>query len=152
EGTQLASKPRQRKRTTNAPRLAARTLLHRMSGVDRTVIEGMDESTALVVLSEVGLDMSKWPTEKHFTSWLGLSPSHRGSAGKIKYRGVRRGANRAARAFRRAGQGCHHAKNALGAFYRRIQARGGGPKAVVATARKIAERAYRLLKYGTAYV
>src|SRR5262249_54031568 len=55
---------------------------------------------------------------------------------------------RAARALRLAGQGCHHAKNALGAFYRRIQARAGGGKAVVATARKIAERVYRLLKYG----
>jgi transposase len=151
-GTNLPSKPRQRKRTTNEPRFAARTLLHRLSGVDLTVIEGIDESTALVVLSEIGLDMSKWPTDKHFTSWLGLSPNHRGSAGKIKHRGVRRGANRAARAFRLAGQGCHHAKNALGAFYRRIQARCGGPKAVVATARKIAGRVYRLLKYGEAYV
>jgi len=62
------------------------------------------------------------------------------------------GANRAARAFRLAAQGCHHAKNAMGAFYRRIQARAGGGKSVVATARKIAERVYRLLKYGETYV
>jgi hypothetical protein len=61
---------------------------------------------------------------------------------------VRRGCNRAAKALRLAAQGCHHAKNALGGFYRRIQARCGGPKAVVATARKIAERVWRLLKYG----
>ena len=65
---------------------------------------------------------------------------------------MRRGSNRAARALRLAGQGCHHAKNALGAFYRRLQARLGGPKAVVATARKIAERVYRLLKYGEEYL
>src|SRR5262249_44747839 len=95
-----------------------------------------------------GLDMSKWPTEKHFTSWLGLCPQRRGPAGKIKSRHTRQGQNRAARALRLAAQGCHHAKNALGAFYRRIQARCGGPKAGVATARKIGERIYPLLKYG----
>jgi transposase len=67
-------------------------------------------------------------------------------------RRVRKGSNRAARALRMAAQGCHHAKNALGAFYHRIQARCGGPKAVVATARKIAERVYRLLKHGEVYV
>src|SRR5207245_4327654 len=94
----------------------------------------------------------KWPTVKHFVSWLGLCPQHQGSAGRIKSRHTRRGANPAARALRLAAQGCHHAKNALGAFYRRLQARCGGPKAVVATARKIAERVYRLLKYGAAYV
>src|SRR5207249_4585747 len=89
---------------------------------------------------------------KQFTSWLGLCPQHQGSAGKIKSRRVRRGQNRAARALRLAALGCHHAKNALGAFYRRIQARCGGCKAVVATARKIAERVYRLLRYGMDYV
>lgn len=123
-----------------------------MSGHDLTVLEGIDDNTALVILSEIGTDMSKWPTEKHFTSWLGLCPQHQGSAGKIKSRRVRRGGNLAARAFRLAAQGCHHAKHALGAFYRRIQARCGGIKAVFATARKIAERVYRLLKYGAEYV
>jgi transposase len=151
-GEMLPAKPRQRKRPANDPRFEVRTLLHQMSGVDLTVLEGIDESTALTILSETGTDMSKFPTEKHFTSWLGLCPQHKGSAGKIRSRQVRRGANRAARAFRLAGQGCHHAKNALGAFYRRIQARAGGGKAVVATARKIAERVYRLLKYGLEYV
>jgi hypothetical protein len=141
-----------RGRAANDPHFDARALLHRFSGVDLTVIETIEESTALVVLSEIGCDLSKFPSEKHFTSWLGLCPQHRGSGGKITRRCVRRGANRAAKAFRLAAQGCHHAKHALGAFYRRIQARCGGPKAVVATARKIAERVYRLLKYGTEYV
>jgi transposase len=140
------------KRKANQARFDVRGALHKMSGVDVTVLEGIDESTGLTILSETGTDMSKWPTEKHFTSWLGLCPQHRGSAGKIKSRRIRRGANRAALAFRMAGQGCHHAKNALGAFYRRIQARAGGVKAVVATARKIACRYYRLLKYGQEYV
>jgi transposase len=144
--------PRPKAQVANKPRFDVRTLLLRMSGVDVTVLEGVNESTALVLLSETGTDMSKWPTEKHFTGWLGLCPQHRGSAGKIKNRHIRRGANRAARAFRMAAQGSHHAKNALGAFYRRIQARAGGGKALIATARKIACRYYRLLKYGQEYV
>jgi transposase len=136
----------------NAVRFGARELLFRVAGVDLTQIEGISESTALVVLSEIGPDLSAFPSEKHFVSWLGLCPQHRGSGGKIFKRRVRRGANRAARALRMAAQGCHHAKNALGAFYRRIQARAGGPKALVATARKLAERVYRLLRYGQEYV
>jgi transposase len=140
------------KRKANQARFDVRGALHKMSGVDVTVLEGLDESTGLTILSETGTDMSKWPTEKHFTSWLGLCPQHQGSAGKIKSRRIRRGANRAALAFRMAAQGSHRAKNALGAFYRRIQARAGGVKAVVATARKIACRYYRLLKYGQEYV
>ena len=153
-GAPVPANVRKRKRQPerNEPRFGARELLFRMAGVDLTQIEGISETTALVVLSELGPDLSKFPHEKNFVSWLGLCPQHRGSAGKIFRRRTRRGANRAARALRMAAQGCHHAKNALGAFYRRIQARAGGPKAIVATARKIAERVYRLLKYGHAYV
>jgi transposase len=151
-GQQVSPKARKHGRMANAPRFDVRTALYRMAGVDLTLIEGIDESTALVILSELGTDMSKFPTVKQFVSWLGLCPQHQSSAGKIRSRRLRRGTNRAARALRLAAQGCHHAKNALGAFYRRIQARAGGGKAVVATARKIAERVYRLLKYGEAYV
>jgi len=150
-GEILTAKPL-RKQRANAVSFDARALLFRMAGVDLTVIEGISELTALTILSEIGTDMSRFPSEKHFVSWLGLCPNHRGSAGKIFNRRVRKGANRAARVLRLAGQACHHAKNALGAFYRRIQARCGGPKAVVATARKIAERVYRLLKHGAEYV
>src|SRR5712692_4697894 len=106
----------------------------------------------VVLLSEVGPDVSRFPTVKRFTSWLGLCPQHQGSAGKIRSRRVLRGGNRAGRALRLAVQGCYQAKHALGAFYRRIQARAGAPKAIVATARKLAERVYRLLKYGAEYV
>ena len=151
-GAVLAPKCGSRKRKTNEPAFGARELLFRMAGVDLTVIEGINETTALVVLSEIGTDMSRFPTEKNFVSWLGLCPQHRGSNRRILSRRVRKGANRAARALRMAAQGCHHAKNALGAFYRRIQARCGGPKAVVATAHKIAARVYRLLKHGAVYV
>lgn len=152
QGKALPVSLRQRKPEKNEVRFGARALLFRMAGVDLTVLEGISETTALVILSEIGTDLSKFPHEKNFVSWLGLCPQHRGSAGKIFKRRTRRGANRAARALRMAAQGCHHAKNALGAFYRRIQARAGGAKAIVATARKLAERVYRLLKYGQEYV
>jgi transposase len=154
QGAPLPASQRQRRRTAekNEVRFGARELLFKMAGADLTAIEGISETTALVLLSEIGPEVSKFPHERNFVSWLGLCPQHRGSAGKIFKRRTRRGANRAARALRMAGQGCHHAKNALGAFYRRIQARCGGAKAVVATARKIAERVYRLLKHGQEYV
>jgi transposase len=152
QGARLPPCLRQRKPEKNEVRFGARALLFRMSGVDLTLIEGISATTALVLLSELGTDLSNFAHEKNFVSWLGLCPQHRSSAGKIFQRRTRRGANRAARALRMAAQGCHHAKNALGAFYRRIQARCGGAKAIVATARKIAERVYRLLKYGQDYV
>lgn len=151
-GAPLPPNQRKRKPEKNEVRFGARALLFKLAGVDLTQIEGISETTALVLLSELGTDLSKFPHEKNFVSWLGLCPQHRGSAGKIFKRRTRRGANRAARALRMAAQGCHHAKNALGAFYRRIQARAGGAKALVATARKIAERVYRLLRYGQEYV
>jgi transposase len=152
QGKALPPSLRRRKPEKNEVRFGARALLFRMAGVDLTVLEGISETTGLVIMSEIGTDLSKFPHEKNFVSWLGLCPQHRGSAGKIFKRRTRRGANRAARALRMAAQGCHHAKNALGAFYRRIQARCGGAKAVVATARKLAERVYRLLRYGQEYV
>jgi len=150
--TQLPPNLRKRKPEKNEVRFGARALLFRMSGVDLTQLEGISETTALVILSELGIDLSAFAHEKNFVSWLGLCPQHRGSGGKIFKRGTRRGANRVARALRMAAQGCHHAHNALGAFYRRIQGRSGGAKAVVATARKIAERVYRMLKHGQEYV
>jgi transposase len=151
-GVTLPAKTHTHGRRANDPHFDARGLLHRLAGVDLTVIEGIEASTALVLLSEIGPDVSKFRSVKHFTSWLGLCPQHRGSAGKVTSSRVRRGANRAAKALRMAAQGCYHAKHALGAFYRRIQGRCGGPKAVVATARKIAERVYRLLRDGEEYV
>jgi transposase len=148
----LEPKPRRRGRLANDLPFDVRGLLYRMAGVDLTVIEGIDAKTALIVLSEIGVDVGRFPTIKQFISWLGLCPQHQASAGRIHSRRTRRGGNRAARALRMAAQGCHRAHNALGAFYRRIKAHAGGGKAVVATARKIAERVYRLLRYGTEYI
>ena len=152
QGKTLPPSLRQRQPEKNAVRFGARALLFKRAGVDLIVLQAINETTALVILSEIGTDLSKFPHEKNFVSWLGLCPQQRGSAGKIFKRRTRRGANRAARALRMAAQGCHHAKNALGAFYRRIQARSGGAKAIVATARQLAQRVYRLLRYGQEYV
>jgi transposase len=141
-----------RDRARNDPAFDVAGALFRMSGVDLTVLEGIDPNTALVLMSEIGPDVSRFPTVKHFCSWLGLAPQHQLSAGKIRKRRVKGGASRAGQALRMAGQACYHAHNVLGAFYRRVQARAGAPKAIVATAHKLAERVYRLLKHGTEYV
>ena len=140
-----------RERRPNDPAFDVGSALYRMAGVDLMLLEGIDANTALVLLSEIGPDVSRFPTVKQFTSWLGLCPQHQGSAGKIRSRRIRHGMNRAGRALRLAVQGCYHAQHVLGAFYRRIRARAGAPKAIVATARKLAERVYGLLKYGADY-
>lgn len=150
EGRPLAA--RKPSHTKNAVHFELRGLLLKMAGVDVTALEGVDETTALVLLSETGPDLSAFATEQHFTSWLGLSPNHRGSGGKVRRRRVKPSASRANRAFRLAASGCHHAKNALGAFYRRLAARIGSAKALVATARKIAVRYYQLLTKKEEYV
>ncbi len=152
QGRPRPARRRRHSKKGNEPAFDVTGALYRLAGVDLTVLEGVDPSTALVLLSEVGPDVSRFPTVKQFTSWLGLCPQHQSSAGKIRRRRVRRGAHRAGRALRLAVQACWRAQNALGAFYRRIRARAGAPKAIVATARKLAERVYRLLKYGADYV
>ena len=83
EGQPLPPSPRPRMRGRNQPTFAVREPLHRLTGVDVTQIEGLDETTSLVILSEIGLEMRRWPTVKHFTSWLGLCPHHRVSGGKV---------------------------------------------------------------------
>jgi transposase len=151
-GTELPYRPRKRKRRATEPRFAARAPLFRLAGGDLTAIEGIDENTALVLLSEIGTDLHRWPTEKHFAAWLGLCPHPKISGGKILSRKVRPSANRAATALRLAAQCLHHSHSALGAFFRRLQARLGAPKAITATAHKLARLVYRLLKYGEDYV
>jgi transposase len=152
QGEPLPPKPGQRRRHRNRPAFDPRGPLHRMTGVDLTQIEGIDETTALIVLSEIGLDMSKWPSEKHFTSWLGVSPHQRVSGGKVLRSRTRPTTNRAAAALRLAASSLHHSQSALGAYFRRMKSRVGAPKAVTATAHKLARLIYSMLKHGTAYV
>jgi transposase len=148
----LPPKPRRRQRKDNEPTFDARGRLYQLAGVDLTAIEGIEAPTALVVLSEVGTDMGRWPSEKHFGSWLGLAPNPKKSGGKVKSSATRPGVSRAAQALRLAAKNLQRSKSALGAFFRRIAARRGLAKAITATAYKLARIIYALLKYGQAYV
>ncbi len=109
-----------------------------MAGVDLTTIEGIAEGTALVLLSAIGTAMHRWPSVQHVWSWLGLCPQHTISGGKVLSRRVRPGAHRVTVARRLAARSVHHAQSALGAFVRRMNARLGAPKAITATAHKLA--------------
>ena len=126
--------------------------LYRLTGVDLTSIDGMNENSVLKVLAETGTDMSHWPTEKHFSSWLGLSPNNKITGGKVLSSKTKPTANRAAAAFRMSAYTLHGSNSALGAFYRRQRARLGAPKAITATAHKLARTFYSMLKNGTEYV
>jgi transposase len=126
--------------------------LHRVCGVDLTKIPGIKEQAAQIIISEVGLDMSKWNTEKQFSSFLGLSPDNRISGGKVLRRSTRKVYNRAADTLRLCAQSLTHSKSALGAKYRRLRARLGAPKAIVAMAHHLARLVYRMLRYGQNYV
>jgi transposase len=137
---------------SNPPGFDVQTYLDAMPGVDLTQIDGIDSLTALKVLSEIGLDMTRWPTSKHFASWLGLGPGNKMSGGKRYRMRSKPSANRAATALRLAAQGVANSHSALGAYYRRIRARLGAPKAITATAQKLARLVYSMLRYGTAYV
>jgi len=126
--------------------------LYRLTGVDLTQVDGLDVQTIQTVLSEVGLDMSAWKTEKHFGSWLGLSPDNRISGGKVLKRGTRKVVNRAATALRLAAWNLIRSQSALGAKFRRLRTRLGAPKAITAMAYHLARLVYRMLKFGHAYV
>ena len=136
----------------NQPAFDARRPLYRMAGVDLTVIEGIEETTALILIGEIGLDMSRWPTEKHFCSWLCLCPNRRISGGRTLSSHTKKGASRAAMALRLAARSLERSKSALGAFFRRLRGRLGMPKAITAAAHKLARLVYAVLKHGTAYV
>jgi len=126
--------------------------LYRCTGVDLTAIEGLGVLTAQVVISEVGLDMARWPSEKHFCSWVGLCPDNRISGGKVLSSHTPHVLNRVADALRIAAATLERSKTALGAFYRRMRARLGAASAITATAHKLARIIYRLLKHGELYV
>lgn len=121
-------------------------------GRDASQLPGLTDLTLLKLLSEVGTDMSRWPTAKHFVSWLGLSPGVHQS-GKRRRRRRSRRKSRAGQIFRESAQSLGGSKYlALGGFYRRLRAKRGPAIAIVATARKLAIMFYNVLRYGTAYV
>jgi transposase len=138
--------PRTQKRRKNQAHFDLAPALYRLTGVDLTQIDGVDELTVQKVLSEIGIDMSKWPTVKHFTSWLRLCPNNKITGGKIIQTGVQPTKNRASAALRVAAASLKSSDSALGAFFRRMRARLGTPAAITATAHKLARIIYFMLK------
>ena len=126
--------------------------LQSILGVDLTKIPGIEGNLAVKILSEIGTDMKKWKTGKHFTSWLGLSPENKVSGGKRLSSRTKPSANRAALFFRMAAFSLFKSQTALGGFLRRMRAKLGAPKAITATPRKIASLFYSMLVQGTDYV
>ena len=143
--------PSKAKRRKNQPHFDLAPALYRLTGVDLTEIDGVDALTIQKVLSEVGTDMSPWPTVKHFTSWLHLAPNNQITGGKVKKKGVQPTQNRASTALRIAAASLKNSDSALGAYFRRMRARLGAPAAVTATAHKLARIIYAMLKKHQSY-
>ncbi len=146
------AKPKHRGHKKGTPDFDAQRLLERKVGVDLTRITGIDAHTALKIISETGTDMSRWPTQKHFASWLALCPDNRESAGRRQSGKTRPSSNRVAAALRTAANALHHSKTSMEAYLRRMKASLGAPKAITATARKLAVMIYRAPKHGLEYV
>lgn len=144
-------KPRHRTRQPNALDFDTRPLLYQMLGTDLTQIHGIGPYLALRLISECGTDLSRWPTAKHFTSWLALSPGCKISGGKVLSSRTRKTTNPIAAHLRLAAVTVGRTSTALGAFYRRLAARIGKAKAVTATARKLAILFYNTMRFGQQY-
>ena len=141
---------KKRSKARNAPKFDLRTRLFQVCGVDLMRIDGIDVTTALVVASEVGTDMSKFASDKHFASWLGLCPGTKITGGKVMSGRTRRVCNRATKALKLAAA-LRTSQSALGACYRRLCARMDKPKAVAAAAHKLARLIYAMLTKGEEY-
>jgi transposase len=128
-----------------------KALIEAISGHNLLSLPGLGPTTVITLISECGLDMTCWPSEKHFVSWLGLSPQNKISGGKVLSSRTRQGATRAGSAFWMAAVPLSRTNTALGAFQRRLAARIGKSKALIATARKIAILYYKTLRYGMSF-
>lgn len=144
--TPLPPPRKARKPRANEPRFDVRSLLHQLTGADITQIDAIGPYNGLKLLSEIGSDMTRWPTEDHFTSWLTLAPQNKITGGRLLSSRTQPSANRAAAILRMAAMTIGKTQTALGAFYRRLAYRIGKAKAITATARKLAILVYRSLK------
>jgi hypothetical protein len=139
------------KRRGNAPDYDVQAHLYRLTGVDLTRIPGLGAAAIQTLVSETGTDMTRWPTEKHFASWLGLAPDPKISGGQVIGQTRRHVQSRAARVLRVGAMTLRRSPSWLGAFYRRIKARAGGAMAITATAHKLAVIYYTMLRTGQEY-
>lgn len=121
----------------------------RILGVDLTEIPGLNDNLITQIVAEIGTDISKWKTAKHFASWLGLSPANKISGGKILSSRTKPTANKASQALRLGANALYRSKTSLGAYFRRMRARLGTPKALTATAHKISIILYSMIKHKT---
>ena len=138
-------------KSKNQPKLNVRREIIRLTGVDLVAVEGISASLAQTILSETGTDMSKWPSDKHFGSWLGLAPHNDISGGKVLRSRTLKTHNRAGQAFRQAAASVIRSGSAFGAYYRRKRGQLGPMQALVATAHKIARTVYYMLKNRVQY-
>jgi transposase len=143
---------RQPKKRKNCPGFNVRSYLHHILKTDVTAIYGLSEVAGLQILAETGTDMSKWPTEKHFVSWLNLCPNNKLSGGKLISSHVMKGRpSIAGQAFRAAANTIQRSDHWLGDYFRRMKAKGGNKYAIVATANKMATIYYRMVSTGSAF-
>ena len=119
--------------------------LQRVFGIDLTRIPGIHTGIAQTLFGEIGPDFRKFRSASAFASWMGLCPDNDISGGKVLWAGTRKVNCRAATALRMAAQSLHHSKSALGDFYRRMRAKLGAPKAITATAHKLARIIFHLV-------
>jgi len=138
------AQPAQTKRTTDTQR-DMRDQMIKLFGVDLCRIPGLSVATVQLIFTEVGRDFSRFHTEHHFSSWLGLSPDNSSSGGKILSRRTRRTVNRLASALRLAANTLKRTSCALGAYLRKMKSRLGAPKGITATAHKLARIIYTLV-------
>jgi transposase len=135
-------------KTKNAPAASTRAQLARIVGVDLVAVTGLSASSVQTILAEIGTDMTRFPTVKHFASWLGLAPHNDISGGKVLRSRTMKVVNRAAQAFRQAAQSVARSHTAFGSYFRAMRARKGPQQAVVATAHKLARTVYFMLLRG----
>lgn len=152
QGRPLPAESKRPKENRNTPEFDGPGIIHRMTGVDLTAVDGLGVSTVLTVLSETGPDLSKWPTAKQFASWTKLAPRRDQSGKRIRSPSYpARGASRVAQAFRLAARGLWRSQSVLGHFLRRMKSRLGPASAIRATAHKLAKLFWRLLTTGESY-
>jgi hypothetical protein len=143
-------KQRKRKKKSGSPDFNMRAEAYKLFGVDLTQIPGL-MTLVFMLFSEVGRDMSRWPTAAHFVSWLGLCPDNDISGGKVLWRGARRTKNRAGTLFRLAAHSLHRDQTPMGNYLRRMKAKLGPAAATTATAHKIAVIFYSMVKNQVEY-